>query len=228
MSYDPFVELQAQLNVTRSSHNWNSKPGNFDRNNTHTLYASTNGWGIPDLPAATTVPTRLIAYNDRFKAEHPAPGDAVHFFLDDYRFETVWTQPRRSLSRVIRAGHALSPDFSLWREMPAAMQLWQVYRSRWCGAWMHSNGVQVIPTMSWSTESSYSYAFAGVAAGSIVAVSSVGIRDSEAKKGYLQGLEAMCDRIAPAAILVYGRSLGEDKLGWDDTEFHYYKTRWDE
>ena len=227
MSYDPFVELQAQLNVTRSSHNWNSKPGNFDRNNTHTLYASTNGWGIPDLPAATTVPTRLIAYNDRFKAEHPAPGDAVHFFLDDYRFETVWTQPRRSLSRVIRAGHALSPDFSLWREMPAAMQLWQVYRSRWCGAWMHSNGVDVIPTVSWSTPQSYDFCFAGIPKRSVVAVSTVGIRGDEAEKGFRRGLEEMLLSLLPETVLVYGRSLGEDKF-YTNNRFEYFKTRWDE
>ena len=228
MSYDPFVELAAQLNVTRSSHNWTGLPGNFDRNNTHTLYSSSNGWGVPDLPPATVLPERLIAYNDRYKVEHPQPGDAVHFFLDDYRFETVWTQPRRSLSRIMRTGVALTPDFSLWREMPYAMQLWQVYRSRWCGAWMHSNGVQVIPTVSWSTESSFSFAFAGIQSGSIVAISSVGIMDAKARKGYHRGLEEMCDRISPSAILVYGRSLGEDKFGWDDTEFRYYKTRWDE
>jgi len=197
------VELQAQLNVTRSSHNWASLPGNFDRNNTHTLYHSTNQWGIPDLPRTTAAPTRLIAYNDRRKVEHPQPGDAVHFFLDDYRFETMWTKPRQSLSRVMRAGIALTPDFSLWREMPMAMQLWQVYRSRWCGAWMVSNGVDVIPTISWSTPDSYDFAFAGVPQCSTVAVSTVGIRGTLAESGYFQGLEAMMDTVGRVS---HGRS----------------------
>lgn len=219
--------LDAQLNVTRSSHNWASLPGNFDRNNTHTLYPSSNSWGIPDLPAATTVPTRLIAYNDRWKVDHPAPGDAVHFFLDDYRFETMWTKPQRGLSRVMRAGLALTPDFSLWREMPLAMQLWQVYRSRWCGAWMRSNGVEVIPTVSWSTRESFDFAFAGIADESIVAVSSVGVRGEDAEKAYRRGIYTMLYTIEPAMVLVYGRSLGEDKV-YTNTEFRYFKTRWEE
>ena len=221
------MELQAQLNVTRSSHNWASLPGNFDRNNTHTLYHSTNQWGIPDLPRTTAAPTRLIAYNDRRKVEHPQPGDAVHFFLDDYRFETMWTKPRQSLSRVMRAGIALTPDFSLWREMPMAMQLWQVYRSRWCGAWMVSNGVDVIPTISWSTPDSYDFAFAGVPQCSTVAVSTVGIRGTLAESGYFQGLEAMMGAVRPDYVLVYGRSLGEDTV-FTSTPFEYFKTRWDE
>lgn len=220
------MELAAQLNVTRSSHNWTSLPGNFDRNNTHTLYSSWNRWGIPDLPVAKTVPQRLIAYNDRFKVEHPQPGDAVHFFLDDYRFETMWTKPQRGLSRVMRAGLALTPDFSLWREMPLAMQLWQVYRSRWCGCWMTSNSVEVIPTLSWSTPDSYDFAFAGVPFKSVVAVSSVGIRGHEAERSYLDGMEEMLERTRPLHVVVYGRSLGEDKLFHAD--FHYYKTRWDD
>lgn len=200
-------------------------PGNFDRNNTHTLYASSNRWGIPDLPKATTVPTRLIAYNDRRAVEHPQPGDAVHFFLDDYRFETMWTKPQRGLSRVMRAGVALTPDFSLWREMPLAMQLWQVYRSRWCGCWMHSNSVEVIPTVSWSTPDSFDFAFAGIPYHSVVAVSSVGIRGSDAKKAYLRGVEEMVDRITPAMVLVYGRPLGENQF--DPEGFRYFKTRWE-
>ena len=227
MSYDFGVELQAQLNVTRSSHNWGSLPGNFDRNNTHTLYQSSNSWGIPDLPRTTAAPTRLIAYNDRRKVEQPQPGDAVHFFLDDYRFETVWTQPRRSLSRIMRAGISLTPDFSLWREMPLAMQLWQVYRSRWCGAWMNSNGVDVIPTVSWSTPASYEFCFAGIPTGSVVAVSTVGIRGDEAEKGFRRGLEEMLFSLLPEVVLVYGRSLGEDKF-YTNNRFEYFKTRWDE
>lgn len=201
-------------------------PGNFDRNNTHTLYESSNQWGIPDLPQATTVPQRLIAYNDRWKVEHPDTGDAVHFFLDDYRFETMWSQPQRSLSRVMRAGLALTPDFSLWREMPLAMQLWQVYRSRWCGAWMASNGITVIPTLSWSTPDSYDFCFAGVAKYSVVAVSSVGIRDDDARSSYRHGIRMMMEQIEPECVVVYGRSLGEDKV-FPDTPFEYYQTRWD-
>jgi Vilmaviridae nuclease len=224
--YAPTVELPAKLDVTRSSHNWTQMPGNWDKLNTHTLYSSTNQWGIPDLPKATTVPKQLVAYNDRYACDHAAADTAIHFFLDDYRFETVWSKPQRPLSRLRRVGTALTPDFSLWQEMPLAMQLWQVYRSRWCGLWMGSNGVDVIPTVSWSTKESYSFAFAGIPDHSIVAVSSVGIRGDDAVKGYRRGLEEMIYKLLPPTVLVYGRSLGEDTF-YTDTQFIYFKTRWD-
>ena len=220
------MELAAKLDVTRSSHNWEKMPGNWDKLNTHTMYQSGNRWGIPDLPQATVVPQRLVAYNDRYACDHAAPGSAIHFFLDDYRFETVWSKPLRPLSRLKRVGAALTPDFSLWSEMPLAMQLWQVYRSRWCGLWMHGNGVNVIPTVSWSTRASFDFAFAGIPVYSVVAVSSVGIRDDAAKKAYQRGIEEMISQLLPPKILVYGRSLGEDSI-WADREFHYFKTRWD-
>ena len=207
---------------TRSSHLWSTLPGNFDKLNTRALYPSSNRWGIPDLPAATLEPSRLIAYNDRRGCERAEGGDCVHFFLDDYRFETVWTKPERPLSRLQRVGAALTPDFSLWRDMPMSMQLWQTYRARWCGMWMAEHGITVVPTVSWSTEDSYPFAFAGIAPGSVVAVSTVGVRARDARALFAQGYAAMVEAIRPTLVLVYGHAL--DELA--DTPVRYYPTRW--
>lgn len=92
---------------------------------------------------------------------------------------------------------------------------------------MVSNGVEVIPTISWSTAASYDFAFAGIAENSTVAVSTVGIRGTLAESGYFEGLEAMMDALRPDYVLVYGRSLGEDTV-FTSTPFEYFKTRWDE
>lgn len=217
----------ADLATTKTSHHWRGLPGNFDKLNTRALYASSNPWGIPDLPAATAVPEKLVAYNDRYACSIATAGTAAHFFLDDYRFETVWSKPERPLPRLKKVGVALTPDFSVWADMPLAMQLWQVYRSRWCGAWMIHHGIDTIPTISWSGPESFDFAFAGVATGSVVAVSSVGIRGDEATWAYRKGLDTMVQRLDPEVVLVYGRSLGEDVAYDGDVDFRYYKTRWD-
>jgi hypothetical protein len=165
-----------------------------------------NEFGIPDLPYVQARPERLVAYNNRYACEHAEPNSAVHFFLDDYRFEVVWTKPERGVSRPAKVGMALTPDFSMWREMPLVMQQWQIYRSRWCGMWMWHHGITVIPTITWSGYQSYSFAFQGVAPGSTVAISTVGVRkDSEAS--FRHGVEAMVDQIGPSNILVYGRMI---------------------
>lgn len=239
---------EASLGATRTSHRWAQLPGNWDRLNTRALYPSNNQWGIPDLPAASRIPARLVAYNDRRAIEAAgaagAEGDAsVHFFLDDYRFEVCWSKPQRALSRLARVGSALTPDFSLWANMPLAMQLWQVYRARWCGAWMLQHGITAIPTIGWSTPATYPFAFAGITPGSTVAISTVGIGDPHAKALFTAGYTEMLARLQPATVLVYGRhpthlhpGPGRDERGQDgpgparlagpQVQVRCYPTRW--
>ncbi len=228
--------LTLELGATQSSHRWAEMPGNWDRLNTRALFASDNAWGIPALPLARRVPARLVAYSDRRAIEHATAGPvtdsaAVHFFLDDYRFETVWSKPERGLSRCQRLGAALTPDFSLWRDMPRVMQQWQVYRSRWCGAWLLHHGVAVIPTVSWSTPDSYEFAFAGIPAGSVVAVATVGVcREREARELFAAGMSAMLERLAPSVVLVYGRPPTEQvaaDIAAAGAALRCYPSRWD-
>jgi hypothetical protein len=216
-----------ELGATRTSHRWSEMPGNWDRLNTRALFATDNEWGIPTLPAARFEPARLVAYNNRHHCTAAGLGAAVHFFLDDYRFETVWSKPERGLSRCRTVGAALTPDFSLWSNMPRVMQLWQVYRSRWCGAWLLHHGVTVVPTVSWSTPDTYPFAFAGITPGSVVAVSTVGTRrDPEARQLFADGFTAMVDRLRPLTVLVYG-SPPTEQVG-AGTAVRCYPSRWDD
>lgn len=221
------MDLTGQLGATRSSHNWKAQPGNWDKLNTRALFDSDNGWGIPTLPLVDIVPEHLVAYNDRWGCDTAKPGDAVHFFLDDYRFETLWSKPERPVSRLKRVGISLTPDFSLWREMPLAMQLWQVYRSRWCGCWMQFHGVPAIPTLSWSTKESYDFCFAGIPKGSTVAISTVGVRDDNAKRNFALGVEGFLGRLEPSSVLCYGRLDPAQLMLFADVPVKLYPTRWE-
>lgn len=191
--------------ATRTSYRWSEVPGSFDTVGARAVYASSNEHGIPDLPASAAVPDALVAYSDRRGCAAAGPGTAVHTFLDDYRFELLWTKPERPLPRLLSVGTALSPDFSLWTWMPRTVQLWQLYRSRWCGNWWLDHGLDVIPTVSWSVPESYAYAFAGIARGSTVALSTVGVlRSPDALGLFARGYEAMLDAVQPSAVLCYG------------------------
>lgn len=215
----------ASVGATRTSHRWVAPPGNWDRLNCRALFRSGNEWGIPDLPATTLTPARLVAYTDRQARENPKPGDAIHFFLDDYRFETLWNKPDRGLSRCQRVGVALTPDFSLWPDMPPVMQQWQVYRSRWVGCWLLHHGVQVIPTVGWSTPDSYDFAFAGIPQRSVVAVSTVGTQDRSAIRLFSAGYGEMLDRLQPSTVLVYGTL--PTIPAPEGTDVRRYPTRWE-
>jgi hypothetical protein len=135
----------------------------------------------------------------------------VHFFLDDYRFEDVWSEPSRQLKKLRQYKQVLGPDFSAYTLMPLELQRWNIFRSKWCCAYWQQQGLAVIPTVNWSTEESYDWAFDGIEEGSVVALSTVGCYSVE--EGFMHGFKAMVERIKPSKVVNYGKNFdGMEKL----------------
>lgn len=186
-------------------------PGNEDFLNASRLFESADGLGMPLIRKEEQrgAPRYLIPHRARIRTEEEVPGGAVHFFLEDYRFEAVWKWPLRALPYLRGVGSALSPDFSLYPEHPLALQIFNVYRNRWCGAFWQAHGVSVIPTVGWSDEASYPFCFLGIEEGSTVAISTVGLErgsSPEERELFVGGYEEMLRRIEPELVLVYGES----------------------
>ncbi|QBP30484.1 hypothetical protein SEA_CHARM_1 [Mycobacterium phage Charm] len=212
---------------TRSSVNWDTQPGKFDVLNLRMRFDSTSAWEIPDLAPTDFVPSSLAAWNMPRHRDHAAlTGGALHFFLDDYRFETVWSSPERLFDRVKAVGAALTPDFSLWTDMPKAAQVWNVYRSRWIGAYWQSQGIEVIPTACWATPDTFEFCFDGIPEGSTVAISSMGIQSKKAEQAlFREGVRALINSKQPRMLLAYGRLRYCDDI--DLPEVREYPTFWD-
>ena len=195
--------------MTRTAHRWQSKPGSFDTLHSAQLFPSRNAYGIPDLQHAPTgrVPAWLVPYRQRLRSQEAPEDGAVHFFLDDYRFETVWSRPYKALAALAPYQMLLTPDFSLYRDWPLTLQLWNVYRSRWCGRFWQAEGFTVIPTVSWSTAASYDFCFLGVPRRGVVAVSAVGVNlDAPLEyQLFVDGFVAMVRWLEPRVVLSYGR-----------------------
>lgn len=183
--------------------------------------------GFPELHSisAENLPSQLIPYRQRCQ-----PNDlidtAVHFFLDDLRFECIWNRPKQTLQTVAAFPFVLTPDFSLYRNMPLAQQIWNTYRNRWCGAFWQVHGLSVIPTVSWSSAESYPFCFQGLPTRSVVAVSTVGVRLDQPLEQYLflSGFEEMTRQLEPSVILSYGCL--PDTCSYS-AEIREYPTRWD-
>ena len=161
-------------------------------------------WNIPRLRPCRHVPAKLIDFNEAMSSTDYAAG--VHFYIDDYRFERIWNQPERYIEILKRFDCVLTPDFSLYEDMPEAMCLWNVYRSQLIGWLMQFYGLKVIPTILWQEESSYDYCFCGVPDGGTVSISSVGMAaNRQERERYLEQLADCLERIHPKTILFYGR-----------------------
>lgn len=213
--------------MTRSSHRWQSKPGRFDALHAAKTFPSDNEFGIPVLQHTPTaqLPDWLVPYRQRIRTNEPLKNGAVHFFLDDYRFETVWARPRKALTAFSQFRTILTPDFSLYRDWPVMLQLWNVYRNRWCGRFWQEAGFQVIPTISWSTAVSYQFCFLGVPRRSLVAVSAVGVNPAVPLEYrlFMDGFTEMVRRLEPLVVLSYGRL---HAVCHEMAEVVTYPTRW--
>ena len=131
----------------------------------------------------------------------------VHFFLDDYKFEVLWKDPEPRVEKLKEYRAILSPQFSMYTEMPVAIQIHQVFKSRWCGAYFQSKGLKVIPSLVWGEADTFWFSFDGIDEGSVVAVSTVGMRTE--KNLFMAGYKEMLRRIKPKAIICYGEPFEE-------------------
>ena len=170
------------------------------------IFVGIGKYDVPRInPTDAAIAAQWIPFNHT-KSCRDSNGKGVHFFLDDYQFIRCWNQPDRYLSTLKRFSMVCSPDFSMYTDMPMAMQIYNHYRKHWLGAYWQAAGIAVIPTISWSTRESFDWCFDGEPKGSLVAISSVGTQNSkERKRLFMEGYEEMLSRLQPSSILFYGQ-----------------------
>ncbi|MDR1634538.1 MAG: DUF4417 domain-containing protein [Bifidobacteriaceae bacterium] len=160
-----------------------------------------------DMPVIRKQPVslddlKLIRFSSIVRGEAKDLDATVHFFEPDERFDEVWKDPHAYLTELGQYRQVMSPDFSLYANMPIAEQFLNTFRSRWCGWYWQEHGMTVIPTISWSTVRSFEFCFDAIPKGSVVAVSTVGVRDVE--EAFMAGFTHMCRRLSPDRVVCYG------------------------
>lgn len=185
---------------------------NYDPDRTEGKY------DMPVLDGVDHVPADLQGFN--YVLNKPDTTKGVHFFLDDYQFERIWQRPEFYIEKLIDFDCALTPDFSLYLDMPMAMQVWNIYRSRLIGQIMQDYGITVIPTVSWSTKDSFDFCFDGLPQNATLAVSTIGVKqDKEQFEIWIDGMNEMIKRLSPTKIIVYGGKVDYD---YKDIEVVYF------
>ncbi len=156
----------------------------------------------------------IISYHDTRPSDKRALKKAylVHFFKDDYKFEYLYEKPRGrsgapALRRMAQYTAVCTPDFSVFPEMPLPVQQFQVFKSRWCGAFWESLDLCVIPTITWADERSFSFCFDGVPVNSVVAIGMTGCKDY--RESFMLGYRKMIEVLKPNTILCVGEPFEE-------------------
>lgn len=132
-------------------------------------------------------------------------GKGVHFFVDDYQFERIWTKFERNVNMLAKFDAVLTPDWSMYVDWPVIVQIWNHYRKHYVGAYLQMMGVTVYPSISWSDRRSFNWCFDGEPVGGCVAVSSVGTQlREENRRDFMYGYDAMYERLKPETVIFNG------------------------
>lgn len=171
------------------------------------IFDGVGKYGIPQIkPEIFEGKCEFIGFNYARRTCSAPEEKVVHFFLDDYQFQSLWRNVDRYVDKLRQFRYVLTPDFSTYTDFPKAIQIYNHYRKHWIGAYLQETGCKIIPTVSWSTQDSYEWCFDGEPEHGTVAVSSVGCMNGKKKKElFLSGYNAMIERLAPESILFCGR-----------------------
>ena len=163
---------------------------------------------IPCLKSEFQKPQELVAFS---KALCSTDYDAwVHFYEDDVAFERLWNRPNVYLPVLKKFAGVISPDFSVYRDMPLVMQYWNIYRSRAIGHWLQENEIPVIPNIRFGDERTFELSCAGVSMRGVIAVGSHGcIKLTRERRYFVKGLNYVICKLNPKAIVVYGTAPDE-------------------
>lgn len=148
--------------------------------------------------------SNIIPFSKRNKCKSK-DNVAVHCFEQDYFFATFWNNLDRSIFSLKDYAAVFAPDFTLYVDAPQPVNIWEVYRSRFCGARMQLDGYNVIPTFSYADASSLSWTLEGLPMHSVLGVSGTGLKASTARlKLFQYAMRRAEEELSPILFYVYG------------------------
>lgn len=176
-----------------------------------------NMW--PTLRPVDVTPSRLTVFCAGTAGKNT---DAfAHFYIDDYRFARVWNHAVTYVPVLKNYAGVIAPDFSLYTDMPYPMQMWNKYRSMALAHYWQKCGIEVIPSITFSDESSYEWVFDGLPKHSTLATSTVGVCRTKAwREAFRRGIEEACRRLEPTRLVINGSKVDFDANG---AEVCWYK-----
>lgn len=158
---------------------------------------------VQPLPDAVPLPASLLPFDKRRLTDDFHQW--VHCYLFDTRFRQLITGTEKYVGEIARFDGAISPDPSLYRDMPIATQIANTYLNRAVGHYLQRRGVPVICNVRWSDERSFPFAFDGAPRRSTVAVSNHGcMRSREDRYWFERGFDEMLMRLEPKRVVLHG------------------------
>lgn len=167
---------------------------------------------IPSIskPDKIIIPKGMVPFTKRKRDTDRQ--NFICFYEHDLKFRDCILAVDEYIDELSEYPGIISPDCSLYLDMPLCLQIANVYMNRAIGHYLQEKGLYVIPNVRWGDERTFTIdilpekvAFLGIPKHSIVSIGTYGcVKSKEAKYYFREGLRAMLDELEPEVVLVYG------------------------
>lgn len=159
---------------------------------------------FPVIKEEHRVPRKLITFS-RAMQEKTDFNQWICFYEDDFLFERIWNNPKRYLSQLSKFEGVITPDFSVYYDMPYSMQIWNIFRSRALGAWLQSQGIHVIPNVRFGDIRTFECSCDGISKHGVICIGTLGcIKVKEYRSVFEEGIDFNAKTLEPETIVFYG------------------------
>jgi hypothetical protein len=162
---------------------------------------------MPCIEPTRSAPESFITFTDAMGRHHqPKPGEWVCFYEHDEKFLPFIRDPLKYLDRLREFDGVVSPDLSTYRDYPEVMKEFNCYLNFLFGAWMQSQGLDVIANVRLFGYRGMYAAIEGAPRGGTIAISALGsLKNNLGRRLWEEELEFTINRLHPDLIVVYGR-----------------------
>lgn len=164
----------------------------------------------------------IYVYGSDSTLNMPTDRTTLCFYTDDQRFERVWTNLAGITTKFLhaRVESLMQPNFSVYREMPLALKLYQTYRAKLVARYWQEAGLLVVPDIEFGSVDDLEFTLAGIPEGAPMCCTQLQtLGDSSLDDELRQGLGLALEKIKPVRLLVYGGEPGL-RLGKEVCERH--------
>lgn len=160
---------------------------------------------MPALKPQQALPNKLVPFSKAMAKSFTDRNCWICFYEHDIKFMRLWRHPEKYLPKMLEFNGIISPDFSMYRNMPAILQYWSCFMGRAIAHRYQADGGIVIPNVRLSDERSHRYCLDGLPRNSTIAIGTHGcIKRVEDRLHTTMSVREAVRRLSPVRIVVYG------------------------
>lgn len=147
---------------------------------------------------------KAVCYHQKWARGEDLKNYIIDFFIDDCNFEVVWSRYQMTGERVKKAAAVCTPDFSVYFDTPLPVSLYQIYRSRWLGAYWQSIGARVLINLQVGATGNFFDSIETLPKNDYYCLGTPSLRYDKSWHDLLEDLEKAIDILKPKGLIAYG------------------------